>query len=81
MEISPEDGSACSLEDGDAVRILSKFGSIEREVKINRGLSPGLIFVPTAFHNNDAMDLVELTQLGGTSSPGLKACRVKIEKQ
>jgi len=43
-------------------------------------LRPGLIFIPMAFHNNDVMSLIELTQLGETNSPGWKECNVKIEK-
>jgi len=81
VEISPEDGVGRSLKDGDSVRISSPFGSIVRQVKINRNLLPGIVFVPTGFHNNVAMQLVELAQLGEPGSPGLKECRVKIEKQ
>ncbi len=81
VEISPDDGSRLDLEDGDQVKISSPFGSIVRQVKINRDLVPGIIFVPTAFHNNDALQLVELARLDGAGSPGLKACQVKVEKQ
>jgi len=77
VEISPEDGSGLNLRDGDTVTISSPWGSIKREAKINRDLVPGVIFVPLAFNNNDAMQLVELTQLGEI---GLKECHVKIEK-
>ncbi len=78
VELAPEDGAELGLEDGDIVRISSPSGSIAREVKVNRNLVQGLIFVPVAFHNNDALQLIELTRL---NKAGLKACQVKIEKQ
>jgi len=62
------------------IRISSPNGSIDREVMLNKDLSTELIFIPMAFHNNDSMQLVELTQLGEASSPGWKECNVKIEK-
>jgi formate dehydrogenase alpha subunit len=80
VEIAPEDGAALKLEEGDQVRISSAHGSISREVKLKTDLRPGLIFVPTAFHHNDVMNLIELTQLGEANSPGWKECRVKVEK-
>ena len=78
VEISPEDGSELGLRDGDMVKVSSPNGSIVREVQISKDLVPGIIFVPLAFHNNDAMQLIELTRL---SESRLKECQVKIEKQ
>jgi predicted molibdopterin-dependent oxidoreductase YjgC len=81
VEISPEDGSALSLKDGDTVKVSSPRGYVERQVKINSDLISGIIFIPLAFHGNNAMELIELNQLGKEGSPGIKGCRVKIEKQ
>ena len=78
VEISPEDGAASGLSNGDTGKVSSPNGSIVREVQINKDLVPGIIFVPLAFNNNDAMQLIELTRLGESS---LKLCQVKIEKQ
>ncbi|MEE9417982.1 MAG: molybdopterin-dependent oxidoreductase, partial [Desulfatiglandaceae bacterium] len=80
VEISSEDGSRLNLKEGDKVTISSPHGSISREVMLKKDLGSGLILVPLAFHNNDAMKLIELTQLGKTDSPGWKECRVKVEK-
>jgi formate dehydrogenase alpha subunit len=80
VQISREDGAALKLKEGDQVRISSAHGSISREVILKTDLRPGLIFVPTAFHNNDVMNLMELTQLGEANSPGWKECNVKVEK-
>jgi len=80
VEISAEDGARLDLHEGDKVRISSPYGSISRAVMLEKDLRQGLIFVPMAFHNNDAMQLIELTQLGKAGSPGWKECRVKLEK-
>jgi len=80
VEISFDDSARLNLKDGDMIRISSPNGSIDREVMLNKDLSTELIFIPMAFHNNDSMQLVELTQLGEASSPGWKECNVKIEK-
>jgi len=79
-EISSEDGARLNLNEGDRVRISSPHGSISREVTLKEDLRPGLIFIPVAFHNNDAMQLIELTQLGKADSPGWKECNVRLEK-
>jgi len=80
VEISPEDGARLNLKEGDHVRISSPYGQISREVMLKKGLRPGLIFIPMAFHNNDARQLIELTRLGVVDSPGWKECQVKLEK-
>jgi formate dehydrogenase alpha subunit len=80
IDISSKDGARLNLKEGDKVRISSPYGSIFREVTLKTDLRPGLIFIPLAFKNNDAMQLIELSQLGETDSPGLKECNVKIER-
>jgi formate dehydrogenase alpha subunit len=80
VEISPVDSARINLKEGDMVRISSPYGSISREVTIKKVLRPGLAFIPTGFHNNDAMQLINLTQLGEADSPGWKECPVKVEK-
>jgi formate dehydrogenase alpha subunit len=80
VEISGEDGARLGLNEGDTVRISSPYGSIERDVKLERTLRPGCVFVPRAFHKNDARKLFALTNLEALHSPGFKEIRVKIEK-
>jgi formate dehydrogenase alpha subunit len=79
-EISLEDGKRLNLSEGDRAKISSPHGSISRSVTLKEGLKQGLIVIPTAFHNNDAMELIELSYLGEVDSSGWKECRVKIEK-
>jgi predicted molibdopterin-dependent oxidoreductase YjgC len=80
VEISPEDGSKMNLKQGEKVTISSQHGSISREVVFKKYLSPGFIFVPTAFQDNSARKLIGLTRLGMTDAPGCKVVQVKLEK-
>jgi formate dehydrogenase alpha subunit len=80
-EISPEDAVRLNLKDGDKVKISSPHGTISREVALTKDVSPGMIFIPMAFQNNDARHLVELSQIGEGDSSGSKECFVKIEKE
>jgi formate dehydrogenase alpha subunit len=80
VELLPEDGKRLNLSEGDRARIISRHGSISRRVTLKEGSSQGLLFIPTAFHNNDAMELIELSHLGEVDSPGWKECHVKVEK-
>ncbi|MBU4425471.1 MAG: molybdopterin-dependent oxidoreductase, partial [Proteobacteria bacterium] len=80
VEISSEDGTRLNLKRGDKVRISSPDGSIERDITLKKDVRPGLIFIPMAFHNNDARQLMGLTRLGEVDSPGWNGCHVKIER-
>jgi formate dehydrogenase alpha subunit len=80
IEISPEDSDRINLKEGNTVKISSPYGSIVRGVTINMDLRSGLVFIPIGFHNNDAMQLINLAQLGEAESPGWKECHVKVEK-
>ncbi len=80
VEISPEDGNKLNLNQGDKVAISSPHGAISREVTFKKHLSPGLIFVPMAFQDNNAKELLGLTPLGMEDSPGWKVVQVKLEK-
>jgi predicted molibdopterin-dependent oxidoreductase YjgC len=79
-EISTEDGVRLNLKDGDNVKISSPYGSISRGVTIEKDMRAGIIFIPTAFHENDVMQLIELAQVGNADSPSWKECDVKIER-
>jgi formylmethanofuran dehydrogenase subunit D len=77
--LSPEDGERLNVSEGEAVRISSPHGTITREVRLDKDLKPGLVFIPTAFHDNDAIKLIELTRPGEIDSDGWHGCDVKIE--
>jgi predicted molibdopterin-dependent oxidoreductase YjgC len=80
VELNPMDGSQLGVTTGDMVQVTSPHGEIVRKVKLDRGLRPGLTFVPTAFHGNGAMDLLPLWDLSDAESPGWKSCPVRLEK-
>jgi anaerobic selenocysteine-containing dehydrogenase len=80
IKISSEDGIKLDLHDGDIVKLSSRSGAVARAIRLEKGLQSGLVFVPIAFNGNDAMNLIDLTQLGAPDSCGLKTCQVKIEK-
>lgn len=80
IELSPQDGETLNIKDGDTVRVVSSSGAIKRQVRFNKRLRAGEIFIPLAFNGNDAMNLIAMTQLGMPDSPGWKTCRVKLEK-
>jgi len=80
IEISPEDGAALGLQNGDTVAIVSKFGGIEREVRMEAGVGRGQIYIPLAVNGNDAMNLIGLSNLTAPESSGLKMCRVRLAK-
>jgi len=80
VEISSEDGTRLNLKVGDKVKISSPDGSIERDITLKKDLRPGLVFIPMAINNNDARQLMGLTQLGEADSPGWNRCHVKIER-
>ena len=74
VEVFPEDATKLNLNQGDKVAISSPHGSISRRVTLNRHMRPGFIFVPMAFQDNSAKELLALT------SPGWKVIQVKMEK-
>ncbi|MCP4667189.1 MAG: hypothetical protein GY849_12580 [Deltaproteobacteria bacterium] len=80
VEISPEDAQELGLQDGDTIRLSSKNGVLEREIRVDQGLGRGMIFVPVGFNGNDAMQLISSAASEGEQIEGIKICRVTMEK-
>ena len=80
VEIAVEDGEKLGLNDGDHVRVISRWGEILRPIRLSRRLNPGRLTVPLAVNGNDAMNLVPLVPLYGAKSTGWKTCRVKLAR-
>ncbi len=79
-DISPEDAATLGVEDGDAVRITSRRGSVVAPVRIDPSLRPGLVFM--TFHFQDMVNVNMLTTdvwdaKSGTSE--FKACAVRLD--
>ena len=80
VDVSPQDAARLKLENGDRVRVASRAGVLTREVRIDSSVQPGQVFVPMAFHNNDAMNLIQLTAQASESWEGMNTCGVTVEK-
>jgi predicted molibdopterin-dependent oxidoreductase YjgC len=78
--MSFKDAARLDLSNGDQVRVSSKYGAITRRVSVKKDLPFGLVYVPLAFHGNEARQLVALTQPGRQESPGWLQVSVKVEK-
>lgn len=80
VEISHEDGRDLGIQDGDMGSVTSLYGSIKRKIRFTRDLKPGLVFVPRAFHDNDARSLLPLFPADGAVLPENNMVNVRIEK-
>lgn len=80
VALSSKDGARLHVESGDRVHVQSREGALTREARIDNSLGEGRIFVPTAFHENDAMNLLGLATSGHGAPQGFKTCRVRLEK-
>lgn len=79
--LSSTDGDRLHLTPGDKVRVQSPVGALTRGVRIDNTLQAGQIFIPTGFHENDAMNLIGLTASGTGSWEGFKTCQVRLETE
>lgn len=80
IEISPADAEKLNLAENDRIRITSAAGEIERNIRINRTIEAGYIFIANAFKANDARYLLRLEPLLETESRGWASCPVSVEK-
>jgi formate dehydrogenase alpha subunit len=80
VEMSFRDAARLDLRNGDQVKVSSKYGAISRKLRLQKNLPSGLVFVPTAFHDNEAQQLIGLSQLGKEVSPGWKQVSVSVDK-
>jgi formate dehydrogenase alpha subunit len=81
VEISLQDSADLDLKDNDTVTVTSASGSITRMIRIDKSLGAGMIFIPTGYNGNDAMNLLALSDITQPGSPGWKTVRVKINKE
>jgi formate dehydrogenase alpha subunit len=80
VAICSEDAAKLKLKDGDTVSVKSRWGVIKRKIGQSSRIEPGQLFVPLAVNANDAMNLIDLSDLADPSSTGWKTCAVKIKK-
>ena len=80
VAICAEDAERLKLKDGDSVKIESHWGVIDRKLECSNRVGPGQLFVPLAINDNDAMNLIDLSDLADPKTTGWKTCAVKIKK-
>jgi anaerobic selenocysteine-containing dehydrogenase len=80
VAICEEDAERLKLKDGDTVQVESRWGVIERKVGRSNRVGPGQLFIPLAVNANDAMNLIDLSDLADPNTAGWKTCAVKITK-
>ena len=80
LEISPQDGANLDLKDDETLIVRSRFGVLKRKVRFKNTLPPGHIFVPAGFNDNEAMRLLNLSDMTKPGSAGWKTCPVRVEK-
>lgn len=80
IEINPDDAEKWGISENDAVRVVSRRGSVISLARVVDTIKPNVVFVP--FHFKDAMiNLVTNPILDPlTKEPEFKVCAVKIEK-
>jgi formate dehydrogenase major subunit len=81
IDLAPEDAERLAMAAGETVRVVSRRGTIEAPVRIDRELRPGLTFM--AIHYPDEVDVNRLTieawdKKSGTAE--FKATAVRLEK-
>ncbi|MCC6524972.1 MAG: molybdopterin-dependent oxidoreductase, partial [Polyangiaceae bacterium] len=81
VDVHPEDAARLGLADGERVRVTSRRGAVEAPVRLDPGLSPGLVFM--TLHFPDDVDTNALTHDASDPKSGtseFKACAVRIDK-
>ena len=80
VEISPQDARKYDVEDGSAVTIASRRGSIEARIKISRKAVSGTIFIPFHYAQAAANRLTNSALDPISGIPEYKVCAVKLSK-
>ena len=80
IAIDSADAAKLKLKDGDTVCVESRWGAIERKIRLSDRTGAGRVFVPLAFKANDAMNLIDFSDLADPNSAGWKTCAVNIKK-
>ena len=80
VAICAADAEQFKLKDGDTVQVESRWGAIKRKLGCSNRVGPGQLFVPLAVNANDAMNLIDLSDLADPKATGWKTCAVKLKK-
>jgi formate dehydrogenase alpha subunit len=80
VEISPQDARQYDVEDGRAVNISSRRGSIKAKVKISGKAVPGTVFIPFHYAVAAANRLTNAALDPISGIPEYKVCAVRLSK-
>jgi len=80
VDISPEDGAALGVSEGDQVKVISRRGSLEAPVRFDRSLRPGLVFMSVHFPDETDVNILTLDAWDPKSGTAeFKATAIRIE--
>ena len=80
VSISPEEGAALGLAEGDEIRIISHKGEIQTRIHFDPDLPRGLIFAPHGYPGIEENRLLDHLWDEETKSQLQKGCAVRIER-
>ncbi len=80
VALNSSDADQLKLKDGDTVKIETQWGEIQRKIDCSNRIETGQLFVPLAVNANDAMNLIDLSDLAEPNAGGWKTCAAKITK-
>ena len=80
LDLSPEDGEALGVSEGQEVRVSSRRGSLTAPVRFDRSLRPGLAFMAVHFPDDTDVNLLTVDSWDPKSGTAeFKATAVRVE--
>ena len=80
LDISPEDASSLGIDEGDAVHVTSRRGSVVAPAHINPVLRAGLVFMTFHFQDDVRVNVLTIDETDPKSGTAeFKACAVRVE--
>jgi assimilatory nitrate reductase catalytic subunit len=80
VEVHPDLASACSLEEGELIRVVSRRGSAQARVRITDTVRADTVFMPFHWGGAGSANLVTNPALDPVSRmPEFKVCAVRLE--
>jgi predicted molibdopterin-dependent oxidoreductase YjgC len=80
IDLSPEDGAALGVVEGDRVKVVSRRGSLEAPVRFDDSLRPGLAFMAVHFPDETDVNILTLDAWDPKSGTAeFKATAVRVE--
>jgi predicted molibdopterin-dependent oxidoreductase YjgC len=80
-EVNPVDAEHLDVDEGDAIRITTRRGSIVTSVFISGKVSPGTVFVPFHFTEARANMLTNPVLDPQAKTPEFKVCAARVTKE